>query len=212
MRLGEGETLVFHAPTPLIHSLSAAVGTIPAIFAAASTALNAAGVGLAMPAWAIGMGFASSAVALGALWYVSARHIRSIVALPGACHVRITTASALVVMPQTTATVPVPFFRHKHTKTTGTIVAIVAPPGTPRDSVRSIFLPVDEASTVPDRQVLNELLNGLAPLSVAGPRADPAAAFWAAATAEGGREYWWNEVTRQRQWDKPQALAESSRA
>jgi hypothetical protein len=179
------------------------VGTIPAIFAGASTALNIGGIGLAMPAWAIGLGFASSAVALGSLWYVSARHIRSIVALPGACHVRITTSSALIVLPQTTATVPIPFFRHKHTKSANTIVAVVAPPGTPRDSVRSIFLPLDEASTVPDKDILNELLNGRAPLSVPGPKADPATAYWAVAKAENGKEYWWNEVTRQRQWPNP---------
>jgi len=206
--LAPGEALIAHCPPSAIHSVSTILSTMPAVFSGASFALNHAGYGLPMPWWGIAMGGAASAVAIGVQWYITGRHVHSLVALPDGCHVRVTTSSPLGMLPKASAVVPVAFFGHRHNEAAGTVYVTIAAPGTAPDSVRPVFLPLEERTTVPDRDVLDALLAGRAPLGCASSPVDPAVAYWKQATSESGRPYWFNEATRQRQWDAPAHVKE----
>lgn len=203
----EGERLLVRAPEPVIHRLSAIVGSIPGIFSSLSLAMDSMGFGLQMPLWAVGIGFASSGAAVALSVFLSTRNVQSIVALPDGCHVRVSTVSGLGLLPGSQATVPVPFFKHRHGKSGDTIVLAIAPPGGKPAFGQSLYLTLGDVATVPHPEALNACLNGVAPLQLPGLEpVDPAVAFWKRSETPEGKPYYWNEITRQRHWERPAVL------
>lgn len=203
VKLGPGETLVVHCPPTVMHTLSAIVGLVPGIFSAASFALNQAEFGPPMPWWGIALGAGASTVAMGVLWFVTSRHLSSVVLSPDGCHVRVTAASPFGVLRGSSAEIPVAYFAHKHRDSSSTMYLNIAPPGTAEANMRPLFMPVDSRTEIPDEAAFKQLLAGRAPISTASAPVDPAVAYWQEANAEDGRPYWFNEVTRQRQWEMP---------
>lgn len=203
VKLGPGETLLVHCPPTVMHTLSAIVGLVPGIFSAASFALNQAEFGPPMPWWGIALGAGASTTAMGGLWFITSRHLSTIVLSPDGCHVRVTSASPFGLLRGSSAEIPVAYFAHKHRESSSTTYLTIAPPGTAEANTRPLFMPVDSRTEIPDATAFEQLLAGRAPISTASAPVDPAIAYWQEANAEDGRPYWFNEVTRQRQWDAP---------
>ncbi|KAA0176380.1 hypothetical protein FNF27_02076 [Cafeteria roenbergensis] len=207
VKLGPGETLLVHCPPTVMHTLSAIVGLVPGVFSAASFALNQAEFGPPMPWWGIALGAGASTAAMGVLWFVTSRHLSSVVLSPDGCHVRVTSASPFGLLRGSSAEIPVAYFAHKHRDSSSTTYLNIAPPGTAEANMRPLFMPVDSRTEIPDEAAFKQLLAGRAPISTASAPVDPAIAYWKEASAEDGRPYWFNEVTRQRQWEAPAHVA-----
>jgi hypothetical protein len=201
--LNEGETLLFHAPTPTMQVLGSTLGVVPALFSATSLALNVAGYGVAMPNWGIALGFGSSAIAFAMMRVMLGRTISSIVALPGGTHLRIRTVSPFsAVFGKNETVIPVPFLQHRHGTTASTIVLTIGPPNVSAAKSGTLFLPMDSSTTIPDDALFHAAVAGRAPLAVPNAVKNADDAYWKQGVTDG-KPYWWNEVTRQTQWNKP---------